>query len=260
MTLNVISDIIVYVIKCRSFYFIKEQSVMQGRNNGIAIENRFGRKIIMCEIKEKNKSRIGYMLAKRTFDICGSLCGIVVLAIPMLIVALLVFLQDGHSPIYKHTRLGKDGKKFGLIKFRSMMADPPALEDILTPEQLEQYKKEFKIDNDPRITKIGDFIRKTSIDELPQMLNILKGDMSVIGPRPIVEDEVEWYGNKKDEFLSVRPGLTGYWQAYARNKAGYEDGERQRMELYYIDNQSLWLDVKIFFKTIVSVLKKDGAQ
>lgn len=210
-------------------------------------------------VSEKKTSTV-YLVFKRCFDVCGSLCGIVVLAIPMIIIASLIFLQDGHSPIYRHTRIGKDGKKFKLIKFRSMMANPPALEDILTPEQMEQYKKEFKIDNDPRITPIGNFIRRTSIDELPQMFNILIGDMSVIGPRPIVEKEIEWYGNKKNELLSVKPGLTGYWQAYARNNVGYENGERQKMELYYVHNQSLLLDVRIFFKTILSVLKKDGAQ
>lgn len=201
-----------------------------------------------------------YHAFKRIFDIAGSLVGIIILGIPMIIVALLIFLQDGGSPIYAHKRLGKNGKTFKLLKFRSMKVNPEPLEKILTEEQIEQYKKEFKIDNDPRITPLGNFLRKTSIDELPQMFNILKGDMSVIGPRPILSDEADYYGNDKKRFLSVQPGLTGYWQAYARNNAGYEDGKRQQMEMYYIDNQSLWLDIKIFFRTIISVLKKDGAQ
>ncbi len=201
-----------------------------------------------------------YRFFKRVFDIVGSLVGIIILGIPMIIVALLIFLQDGGCPVYSHTRLGKDGKPFELLKFRSMAVDPEPLEEILTEEQIEQYRKEYKIDNDPRITPLGNILRKTSIDELPQMFNILKGDMSVIGPRPIVEDEIEYYGKDKERFLSVQPGLTGYWQAYARNNAGYESGQRQQMEMYYINNQSLWLDIKIFFKTIVSVIRKDGAQ
>lgn len=233
---------------------------MDVKSEKIYMENYRGRVEVEAP-KVKAWERRGYAFVKRAFDIVGSLCGIVVLLIPMTIVAFLVFIEDFHSPFYIHTRVGKNGKKFGLIKFRSMMANPPKLEDILTQEQMEQYKKEFKIDNDPRITKIGNFIRKTSIDELPQMLNILKGDMSVIGPRPLVEKEIEAnYSDSKDVLLSVKPGLTGYWQAYARNNVGYENGERQKMELYYVYNRSIWLDVKIFFKTIVSVLKNEGAQ
>ncbi len=134
------------------------------------------------------------------------------------------------------------------------------LEKLLTPEQLEQYRTEFKIDNDPRITKIGNVLRKLSLDELPQLFNILKGDISIVGPRPIVEKETQIYGDDVGKLLSVKPGLTGYWQAYARNNATYESGERQKMEMYYIDNNSLWLDIRILFKTVFSVLKKEGAQ
>ena len=132
---------------------------------------------------------------------------------------------------------------------------------LLNKKQLEQFYAEYKIDNDPRITKIGKIIRKTSIDEFPQLFNILDGDMSLIGPRPIVNDEIVHY-NKNDlkKLLSVKPGLTGYWQAYARNKASYKDGLRQNMELYYAKNHCLGLDLKIFIKTIISVLKQEGAQ
>ncbi len=236
------------------------QFAMSIERNELYVDGGVGIRTVIDKTEKISVRKKLYYALKRSFDICGSLIGIVILSIPMLIVALIIFLQDGGSPIYKHMRIGKDGKEFGLYKFRSMEKEAAALEDILTPEQLEQYQKEFKIDDDPRITPFGNFIRKTSIDELPQMFNILSGDMSVIGPRPIVEDEVKFYGNKKNEFLSVKPGLTGYWQAYARNNAGYEDGQRQKMELYYVHNQSLWLDVKIFFKTIVSVFKESGAQ
>ena len=132
------------------------------------------------------------------------------------------------------------------------------LENMLTPEQLEIFKTEFKIEDDPRITKIGNFLRETSLDELPQLLNILKGDLSIVGPRPVVEDELENYGEDVNKLLSVKPGLTGYWQAYARNDVIYATGERQKMELYYVDNSSLWFDIKIFFKTFVAVFKKTG--
>ena len=134
------------------------------------------------------------------------------------------------------------------------------LEKLLTPEQLEQYRTEFKIDNDPRITKIGNVLRKLSLDELPQLFNILKGDISIVGPRPIVEKETQIYGDDVEKLLSVKPGLTGYWQAYARNNATYESKEKKKMKMYYVEHNSLWLDIKILFKTVISVIKKEGAQ
>lgn len=203
-----------------------------------------------------------YLFIKRFVDVVLSGIGTILLLPLFLILSILIILDDGGSPLYSHTRIGKDGKRINIYKFRSMRMDAGDLEDLLTPEQLEQYQKEFKIDNDPRITKIGNFTRKTSIDELPQILNILKGDMSIIGPRPLVEKEIKQCYNDEQiaKFLSVKPGLTGYWQAYARNNATYESGERQKMEMYYVDNQSLLLDIKIFFKTIISVLKKEGAK
>ena len=124
-------------------------------------------------------------------------------------------------------------------------------------EARKEFEENQKLKNDPRITKIGDFLRKTSIDELPQLINVLKGEMSLIGPRPIVDGEIEKYGTNKDKFLSVKPGLTGYWAANGRNNITYS--ERIKMELYYVDNMSFGLDLKIFFKTIVSVIKKEGA-
>ena len=124
-----------------------------------------------------------------------------------------------------------------------------------------QYQKEFKIDNDPRITKMGKFLRVTSLDELPQLWDIFVGKLSVVGPRPLVKNEIElYYSDSKELFLSCKPGLTGYWQAYARNDATYESGERQKMELYYVNNRSLWLDIKILFKTVFSVLSRKGAK
>ena len=148
-----------------------------------------------------------------------------------------------------------------LYKFRSMTSKYKTFDEFyqtLSIEQKEEWDENFKLENDPRITKIGNFLRKTSLDELPQIINILKGDMSVIGPRPVVNDEIEKYGNQKAKFLSVKPGLTGYWAANGRSATTYED--RIKLELYYIDHCSLLLDIKIFFKTILSVLKKEGAK
>lgn len=201
-----------------------------------------------------------YLSFKRLFDVCAAFMGLLVLAIPMLILTFLVYWEDRGNPFYGHERIGKNGKRIKIYKFRSMRLDAGDLEELLTPEQLQQYRKEFKITNDPRITKIGNILRKTSLDELPQLLNILKGDLSVVGPRPIVEEETKQYGKDIAKFLSIQPGLTGYWQAYARNNVGYEDGKRQAMELYYVDHQSLTLDIRIIFKTFFSVIKREGAK
>lgn len=203
-----------------------------------------------------------YLIIKRLIDIILSAAGIIILSPLLIILTFLVIADDGGSPLYAHTRIGQHGKKINIYKFRSMRKDSGDLKKLLTPEQLAQYHREFKIDNDPRITRIGNFIRKTSLDELPQMFNILKGDMSIIGPRPLVEEEVRVnYSNTETaRLLSVKPGLTGYWQAYARNNAVYETHERQDMELYYTDHRNLLFDIRIFFKTIVSVLKEEGAQ
>lgn len=152
-------------------------------------------------------------------------------------------------------------KDIYIYKFRSMTNKYKTFDEFyqtLSDEQKQEWDENFKLENDPRITKIGKFIRKTSLDELPQIINILKGDMSIIGPRPVVNDEIEKYGNQKAKFLSVKPGLTGYWAANGRSATTYED--RIKLELYYIDHCSLLLDIKIFFKTILSVLKKEGAK
>ncbi len=214
----------------------------------------------VSQINERNKRdcRV-YLFVKRTFDIVASGLGMIVLSPVFLVLSLIIKLNDGGNVFYKHERLGKGGKKIYLYKFRSMKMNADNLEEMLTPEELEIFNKEFKLENDPRITKVGKFLRETSLDELPQLFNIFKGDMSVIGPRPIVEAELENYGQDAEYFLSAIPGLTGYWQAYARNDANYDSGERQKMELYYIDNRSLWMDIKVFFKTFVAVFQKTGS-
>lgn len=202
-----------------------------------------------------------YLFIKRLFDFLASLAALILLSPLMLILAILVYLDDPGKVFYGHLRIGKNGKPFKMWKFRSMYMNADKMIDQLTPAQAKQYYTEFKIDNDPRITKIGNFLRKTSLDELPQLFNVLCNDMSLVGPRPLIESEIQtYYADMYDTLLAVKPGVTGYWQAYARNNATYQSGERQKMEMYYVHNASLWLDIKILFKTIGSVLKKQGAQ
>lgn len=212
--------------------------------------------------KTKTNKKIMYNFIKRTIDAIGALIGIIIL-IPATIIIYLArkILKEDKGPLfYEQLRYGKNGKVFRLYKFRSMCigADKKLKEYLENNEEArKEFEKTHKLQNDPRITKIGNFLRKTSLDELPQMINILRGDMSFVGPRPVVEKEVEDYGKNKEKFLSVKPGLTGYWQVNGRSNTTYE--ERMEMELYYVDNCSLWLDIKIFFKTFITVFKKEGA-
>ena len=211
----------------------------------------------MCKCK-----KMIYFFIKRIFDIFCSLIGIMLL-IPISLLVKIVYICTGdfHSIYYRHKRLGKNGKFIRIFKFRTMV---PNADEILrdwlknNPEKREEYLRDRKIDNDPRITKMGNILRKTSIDEFPQFINILIGDMSLIGPRPVVKDEVEVYGKNKKKFLSMRPGLTGYWASQGRSNISYD--ERVKMELYYIDHCGLLLDIRIIFDTIYAVIKKDGAK
>lgn len=211
---------------------------------------------------DTHKRKILYRIVKRTIDIVGAIIGIIIL-LPVTLgiwIARKILKEDSGPLFYEQLRYGKNGKMFRIYKFRSMcLHADEKLKKYL--EENEEARKEFeetqKLKNDPRITKLGNILRKTSLDELPQMINILKGDMSFVGPRPVIDGEIEKYGENKEKFLSVRPGLTGYWQVNGRSNTTYS--ERINMELYYVDNYSLWLDIKIFFKTFISVFKKEGA-
>lgn len=216
------------------------------------------------EMKDKiNIKNMGYNLIKRIIDIIGAIMGIIIFLLPTMIgvyFARKILKEDDGPLFYEHLRYGKNGKQFRIYKFRSMcMNADEKLQEYL--ENNEEAKKEFekyhKLNEDPRITKVGNFLRKTSIDEFPQFINILKGEMSFVGPRPIVKYELEQYGENKEKFVSVRPGLTGFWQVNGRSNTSYE--ERMNMELYYVDNKSLLLDLKIFVKTFYIVLRKEGA-
>ena len=212
-------------------------------------------------VDERIKKRYAYRFIKRTFDIISSGLVLIIFSWLFIIIALVVKFSDGGRVIYKHERIGQYGKKIHISKFRSMRPNADKLEDMLTPEQIEQYKREFKIDGDPRVTRVGKFLRKTSLDELPQIWDIFVGRISVVGPRPLMEAEIiEKYGDDAQKLLSVKPGMIGWWAANGRSNVSYASGERQKLELYYVDHCSVWLDLKIIFKTLVSVLKRDGAK
>ncbi len=201
-----------------------------------------------------------YNFIKRMFDIIVSGISIVLL-LPVIIIIALCIKFDSKGPVfYKHKRIGKNGNYIYLYKFRSMYTDSKErLDELLKdPEIRSEWEENFKLANDPRITKMGNFLRKTSLDELPQLLNIINGDMSIVGPRPIIDGEIEKYGDLKDYFLSVTPGLTGWWACNGRSCTSYDD--RKRLELYYVDKCCFRLDLKIIWKTFVAVIKKDGAK
>ncbi len=199
-----------------------------------------------------------YKYVKRFLDFTLSLLGLIILSPVFLIISILIKKESEGPVFFKHKRIGKNGKEIYLYKFRSMVPNAEELIKKFTPEQMKEFKENFKLENDPRITKVGKWLRKTSLDELPQLINILKGELSIIGPRPVIAEELEKYGNNKEKFLSVTPGLTGYWAANGRSNTTYE--QRMQMELYYVDNISFKMDLKVFFKTIISVLKKEGAR
>lgn len=200
-----------------------------------------------------------YHVVKRGFDVVFSACASVACFIPTLAVCALIWLDEPGSPIYKQKRVGRYGVPINIYKLRSMVVGADDVEKHLTPEQLKQWETEHKVDNDPRITKIGKFLRKTSLDELPQFWNVLTGEMSVIGPRPVEPDELVAYDDSVVEFLSMTPGITGWWQTMSRNDAKYEDGERQELELFYVRNRSAKIDIRIFFETFRAMFGKNAS-
>ena len=205
--------------------------------------------------KAKSKA---YLISKRVIDVLIALPVLLIMLIPMGLITLLIKLESPGPAIYVHKRIGKNGAPIGLLKFRSMFVNADEMIASFSPEQKAEWEANFKLANDPRITRVGKILRKSSLDELPQLINILKGELSIVGPRPVVMEELERYGDNKDKFLSVTPGLTGYWQAYARSTCSYE--QRMEMELHYAENASFWWDIKIMFATVGTVLRGKGAQ
>ncbi|MFC1659428.1 sugar transferase [Pseudomonadota bacterium] len=197
---------------------------------------------------------------KRLIDIIGSISGLIIL-FPLFLILTIILKSDGGSAFFGHRRIGYKNKKFTCWKFRTMhVGSEKVLEQYLRKniKAKKEWDKKFKLENDPRITKIGKFLRKTSLDEFPQLWNVLKGDMSLVGPRPIVKEEQKYYKDKIHAYFSVKPGLTGLWQISGRSNIGYD--ERIKLDLRYIKNNSILKDFLIILKTIKVVLSGHGAK
>lgn len=209
-------------------------------------------------------------IAKRVFDLLGAAAAIVVLAPVFLIIALIIKLKEPSDPfLYRHRRLSRNGEVVFVLKFRTMLwkwcvgpgrrykTAQAAFRAMGRPELVEEFEQSQKVDNDPRVTAFGRWLRRTSLDELPQLFNVLRGDMSLVGPRPIIPAELERYGERGASFLALKPGITGLWQISGRSDISYED--RVKLDIYYVENWSLLLDTKILLKTTLAVLKGRGA-
>lgn len=233
-----------YNINCKG-----EQILIEKFNKEIELGN---------EYLSSNGKSMGYFFVKRLMDIFGALCGIILFSPVIIITVLAIKLDSRGSVFFTHKRLGKCGRLIKVYKFRTMIPNSEQLLMNLTPDQKKEFQENFKIKNDPRVTKLGDFLRRSSIDELPQLLNVLIGNMSIVGPRPIVEKELMKYGVYGDKLLSVKPGMTGLWQVRGRSDTTYE--ERVKLDIEYIDKRNFWYDLRIIFKTVVVVVKKKGAR
>ncbi len=219
----------------------------------------FDAKIMLLQVRN-NLARRSNQIAKRLFDITATICGGILISPILLIIAAWIYHDSPGPVIFKHRRVGKDGKEFNCYKFRSMCTNSQeVLEHLLAtdPAAKEEWDREFKLKNDPRITKSGHFLRKTSLDELPQLLNVLKGEMSLVGPRPIIQKEVERYDKYIKEYYSVLPGITGMWQTSGRSDIDYP--ERVQMDSWYVHNWSVWLDLVLLWRTISVVITHKGA-
>jgi Undecaprenyl-phosphate galactose phosphotransferase WbaP len=226
--------------------------------HGTQVTHFFSHEVLLLTVRN-NLARRSYKLIKRAFDF---ICGLILLVAlsPLFLFLAHTIRKDGAAAFYGHTRIGRHGKPFKCLKFRSMRADADkVLKELLTndPQARAEWARDFKLRNDPRITAVGQWLRKTSLDELPQLFNVIRGEMSLVGPRPIVSEELDRYGDYTDLYLQIRPGMTGLWQVSGRNDTGYE--ERVALDAWYVQNWSLWYDVAILFKTIDVVLNRRGA-
>ena len=211
----------------------------------------------VSKIKRVSKK---YLFLKRCMDITLAILALIIFTPAFLGISILYLFGESKGPLlFKQQRYGKKGNLFFIYKFRTMItnADEKLRDNIFLYDKYIKNNYKLEQNEDPRITSIGRFLRKTSLDELPQLINVLRGEMSIVGPRPIVEEELKEYKNCKEDFLSVKPGITGYWQVSGRSEIGYP--ERVNLELYYVYNQSFFMDIKILFKTVVVVFLKKGA-
>lgn len=202
-----------------------------------------------------------YEFGKRIFDIIGSIIGIIIL-IPLSFVIKIIFIfnHDYDTIFYSQIRIGKNGKAFKLYKYRTMIIDADQkLDELLkNPEIKKEYLYSYKLKNDPRLTKVGKILRRTSFDEFPQFFNVLIGNMSLVGPRPVIPKETNKFGKNKSVILSVKPGITGNWAVNGRSDLTYKD--RTRLEKEYVEKRNFWFDLKIICKTFAVVIKRDGAK
>lgn len=209
-------------------------------------------------------------IIKRGVDIAGGAFGLIIFSPVMLLISIIMKLTSKGPILYKHKRIGRYGKEFEVYKFRSMKIDYCMGDEyggdkaqnyfnkmLCDPEKKKEFSEDFKLKNDPRVTKLGKFLRKTSLDELPQFINVLKGEMSLVGPRPVVREELKKYGPYQQQRLLLKPGVTGLWQIGGRNDLNYK--ERIKLDIYYIEKWSLPMDIKIIFKTVLVFLGKKDA-
>ena len=222
----------------------------------------YSKKFRIIQIIKYTAKRESYSVLKRLFDICVGLVGTLLLLPIMLFVKIANLLSGDNDPIlFKQKRIGKNGKDIYIYKIRSMVPNAEkVLEDLMreNPEIKKEYEANKKLENDPRITRVGKFIRKTSLDEFAQFVNILKGDMTVVGPRPYLIKEKEDMGVYYEDVVQCKPGLTGLWQVEGRSDIGFVN--RCRLDRFYNEHKGIWFDTKIFFKTFVSVLQSKGAR
>ena len=225
---------------------------------GMEITHFFSHEVLMLTARN-NLARPGPRIVKRVFDFFTSIVLLVLLA-PMLAFFSWKIRRTGGGAIFGHVRIGQYGKPFRCLKFRTMVPNAAqVLEELLArdPQARAEWERDFKLKDDPRVTAIGTFLRETSLDELPQLWNVLRGEMSLVGPRPVIEEELERYGDQVDYYLEAPPGMTGLWQISGRNDMSYDD--RVALDSWYVRNWSLWYDLVIMIKTVRVVLARKGA-
>jgi len=223
------------------------------------LETLFNEKTVLLKIRN-NLAQVHNRIFKWVFDCVCSLVGIIVVMPLFLLISIFIYFDSPGPVVFAHRRVGHKGEMFPCYKFRTMVKDSPeVLEEYLAnhPDAREEWARDFKLKDDPRVTKIGRFLRKTSLDELPQFFNVIKGEMSLVGPRPIVQAEVERYGEYINDYYLVRPGITGMWQVSGRNEIDYPD--RVKLDSWYVRNWSMWMDIVILMKTVKVVFSGKGA-
>lgn len=227
--------------------------------NNMTVDTLVNEKTLLLKI-HNNMMKMRNRILKRTFDFVASFFGTLLIAPILLLIAAAIYIYSPGPIFFAHMRIGENGKLFPCYKFRSMVMNAQTvLEDYLSrnPEAREEWERDFKLKDDPRITPIGRFLRKTSLDELPQLFNVIKGEMSLVGPRPIIDKEIPRYGKYINDYYLVRPGITGYWQVSGRSDVDYDS--RVQMDSWYVRNWSFWQDIVLLVKTVGVVLGRRGA-